>query len=340
MYNNTHLWVFSEAHCPHCSTCEKPNGTYQCIGCGKIFCSRDTGGHRQLLRNELQQFINTCEQWNANSNEELRRRQRILKTGKDSLLTQIDDWEIRSMTLIKQAAIDAREQANKLFQHHTNLLPSRTTLDITMLHRAMETDGFLEPHLKKWNAELHRLKNKIKEFRTDFARIRFVEPFISKLIVDGDFPPNEPPDLSDVDEITNLTESFHLIVPDCRDFDPYNTGELKTGVHRFRYRSNGMFFGIKSKNANSRNSLWNTPSTYGWTGDGLVCLNGNAVRDYDKYENNLGLGDTYLLVVDCDSKILSLTNERLNKTYHLDIDPSVCPLPWQLNVRFLNNIHE
>ena len=336
---NTYLWAFSQAICPECSSCEKPIGVYQCVGCGKVFCPRDTHTHRQVLRGELQELIFKSEQWNSKWTEEIRNRQRDLKTDKDSLLEQIDNWELQAIAKIRQAATEAREHSRKLYDHHMNRLQN-WILDTTMLKQALETDGFLETHLKRWKTELKRFKSKINTFKRDFVRVRKEESFISKFIVEGDFLPNEPLYELDHEDPEILTPPVYLMVPVDDDFGPYNQGELRSGVHNFRYRSKCIFFGVASKNAPIANEPWNTPTTYGWTGDNLVYLNGHPVQGHQGYESDMELGDTCSLMVDCDRKVIQLTNERTNQTHKIDVNPSICPLPWQLNVRFLDDTHK
>ncbi|CAF1432084.1 unnamed protein product [Adineta ricciae] len=89
--------------------------------------------------------------------------------------------------------------------------------------------------------------------------------------------------------------------------------------------------------------LWCIGACYVFEGtigtmDDLVYLNANPIQGYDGYRSNLELGDTYLLTVDCDHKVIRLTNERTNEAHVLDVDPTKCPLPWQLNVRFLDHV--
>ena len=338
MTTNSSVWAFPEALCPDCSTCNKPIGVYQCIGCGKIFCSRDTAGHRQLLRSELHELIHESEQWNNYWHEETRKRQKVLKTKQENIYQQIDDWELQAIAKIKQASAEAREKTKRLFEHHYNFLPKWTLLDVSALRRAMETDGFLETHLSKWKIQLQRLKGKINTFITDFIRLRMVDPFVSKLVIDGEYTAYEAIEPTEDPDTEVLVPPVHLMVPIDGDFTPYNDGELKTGIHHFRYKSKCIFFGVASKKANIDKEPWNTPSTYGWTGDDLVYLNANPVQGYDGYRSNLELGDTYLLTVDCDHKMIRLTNERTNEAHVLDVDPTKCPLPWQLNVRFLDHV--
>ncbi|UJR20110.1 hypothetical protein I4U23_023244 [Adineta vaga] len=338
MSTNSNVWAFPEAICPHCASCSKPIGVYQCIGCGKIFCSQHTASHRQMLRGELHEIIHESEQWNAYWNDETRKRQKVLKTKQENVFEQIEDWERQAITKIKQASAEAREQSKRLFEHHINMIPKWTALDISALKRAMETDGFVETHLSRWKIQLKRLKGKVSAFVTDFIRLKVVEPFISKLVVDGEYTPYEITDTNDDLDPEILIPPVHLMVPIEGDFTPYNEGELKTGVHQFRYKSKCIFFGVASKKANISKDPWNTPSTYGWTGDDVVYLNANPVQGYDGYQSNLELGDTYLLTVDCDRRTIRLKNERTNDSHVLDVDPTKCPLPWQLNVRFLDHV--
>ena len=44
------------------------------------------------------------------------------------------------------------------------------------------------------------------------------------------------------------------------------------------------------------------------------------------------LGDSFIMEVNCDHRIVSLINERTEQVQQIPIDVSQCPLPWQLSI--------
>jgi len=78
----------------------------------------------------------------------------------------------------------------------------------------------------------------------------------------------------------------------------------------------------------------NTRSVYGWNGENTVYVDGVAERGYRGYQSDMATGDTVALVVDCEQKVIRLTNLTKNITHELVIDEEKCPQPWLLKVRF------
>jgi hypothetical protein len=192
--------------------------------------------------------------------------------------------------------------------------------------------------LKQWAIKLKTLEKELRIFQTYSVEIKYTQPFISKLIVKD--TRTIPPPTHDETDPQDFVPPVFFIPPVNGEFAPYSQSELLRGEHYFRFKSENLFLGIASNNANTRRELWNTPTTYGWTTKNLVYRNGVPEQGYRGYRSDLELGDTFLLVVNCDNKTISLKNERTGHTDNLQVNPNDCPLPWKLNVCLLDNIQE
>ncbi|CAF1486821.1 unnamed protein product [Adineta steineri] len=90
----------------HCFICNTEKITYSCEGCSKRFCLTDLTEHQQLLREELNHIINDYDQFKQRINE---RKQNPQNLQSNSLLKQINQWEIDSIEIIQQRAQNCRE---------------------------------------------------------------------------------------------------------------------------------------------------------------------------------------------------------------------------------------
>jgi hypothetical protein len=113
-------------------------------------------------------------------------------------------------------------------------------------------------------------------------------------------------------------------------------GEYASGQYRFRfkieeYQSKWIFIGIVSKDVALEEQSYGSPSSYGWAGSNQVYLNGAQHIGFNGYTNDIAKNDIVQLLIDCDQRIIRLTNERTRNVYELRIETSKCPFPWQLN---------
>ncbi|CAF1374840.1 unnamed protein product [Adineta steineri] len=86
-----------------CFICNEEKITYPCKGCLKEFCLMDLTEHRQILNNELHLIINEYNEFKQTMDEQKQNPQN------DSLIKQIDQWEIKSIEIIQQKAQEYRE---------------------------------------------------------------------------------------------------------------------------------------------------------------------------------------------------------------------------------------
>ncbi|CAF3953476.1 unnamed protein product [Adineta steineri] len=90
----------------HCFICNTEKITYSCEGCSKRFCLTDLTEHQQLLKEELNHIINDYDQFKQRINEQKQNPQNLQS---NSLIKQINQWEIDSIEIIQQRAQNCRE---------------------------------------------------------------------------------------------------------------------------------------------------------------------------------------------------------------------------------------
>ncbi|CAF4798517.1 unnamed protein product [Rotaria socialis] len=94
--------------------------------------------------------------------------------------------------------------------------------------------------------------------------------------------------------------------------------------------SGWILFGIISKLTPLQEHSYSSPSCYGWyNGDHFVYRNGENVggQGHDAIEN-----DIIQFSINCDQRLIRLTNERTNRTLELSVDIDKCPFPWQFHL--------
>jgi hypothetical protein len=110
--------------------------------------------------------------------------------------------------------------------------------------------------------------------------------------------------------------------------------EYTTGQHtlclKVEQLTGWILFGIISKSTALQIHSYASPSCYGWyNGQEFVYAGGQNIggQGTDVVQN-----DTIHLVIDCDNRLIRLTNERTNQTLELQVDIQTCPFPWQLHL--------
>jgi hypothetical protein len=152
----------------------------------------------------------------------------------------------------------------------------------------------------------------------------------------------------DYDHFSNQQHHYHQPkdVPQ-RDYEDFSTQHeqetYSSGKHELRFKIEdsenytSVVFGIISENENQFPDLVNNPTFYGWAEKNLVYLGGIAKQNYQQYQSDFKTGDSYVLIINCDKRRISLKNERINRSYDLDVDLDNCPFPWQVNARMTSH---
>lgn len=115
-------------------------------------------------------------------------------------------------------------------------------------------------------------------------------------------------------------------------------GEYSSGKHRLRFRIDSynankwIFFGIISHGATMKSNTWAIPSSYGWGGQDMTILNCAIHAGLNDYLCDFQVNDTIELILDCDHRIIYLTNQRTKCTHKINIDSVKCPFPWHFHL--------
>ncbi|CAF3365641.1 unnamed protein product [Rotaria sp. Silwood2] len=256
-----------------------------------------------------------------------------MKVLQDELMKKIDIWEHESIARIKRVAEETR---NELVQHTTgHLAHKKLKLDklTNELHQGRQNIDFVETDLREWMDKLNQLKEEIINPAKVAVREACV-PLITKIHVDVF-------DTYELFERTSGKAIFEdsgkvVVVQDgpenyteVRGKGEYTTGH-RTLCFKIEKLNGWSLFGIISKSTPLQEHSYSSSSCYGWyNGDHFVYRNGQNVggQGHDAVEN-----DTINLVIDCDQRLIRLTNERTNRTLELLVDIDKCPFPWQLHL--------
>jgi hypothetical protein len=260
-------------------------------------------------------------------------------------MQEIDQWETQSIAKIRKAADDARKELSKAVDGHT----TKITEDLKRLTQELTTarseDNFIEIDLKEW---MERLEKWTKDLSTpssiNIQQEKNNTPFIQKIIVNIIMKKNEFFERSagnlKIDDHGQviLVESQGHSTARCHE-------EYSSGQHQFRFkieqmnRNNWMYFGIVSKNVSLQDRSSNTPTTFGWTTQSFVFLNGSGHSGYNGYKSDMAQNDILELFLDCDGQKIRLTNERTNNIHEIDVNVTQCPFPWQVHIglKYQNN---
>jgi hypothetical protein len=262
-----------------------------------------------------------------------------------SLVQLIDDWEQQSIDKIRRTSDDARQQLRNIINEHATKLTEASTKIADELRQARDDDEFFETDLKQWIDKLERLKKdlahplNIQFQQEDNSTI----PFISKMIV---VVPTKETFGRSIGTI-QIEDNGRVIVK--KQGSDYATARGKdeyfSGQHQFRFKieerqgNKWIFIGIISKDVALQAISCKSQSSYGWAGNSQVFLNGALHNGTNGYKSDIAKNDIVQLLIDCDQRIIRLTNERTRSVYELRIETSKCPFPWQFhfNLHYSND---
>jgi hypothetical protein len=289
-----------------CTICGRVVGPFTCRGCQKDFCTRHVVEHRQMLNKQMDELTLIHERF----------RQNIMKQSTEihqySLMKQIDEWEKQSINKIQLVARNTRQQLQKLISQHKSKLNEVLAKIAHDLRKAREDGNFFETDVKEWTEKLNKLTPTKEIFKQSIGDIRIEDN--GQVIV------------------KNSSDSYATV---------RGSGEYTSGQNQFRFKieeshaNKWLFIGIISKDVPIQTASYESPSSYGWAGINRVFIDGVYKPGFDYYKSDVEKDDIVELLVDCDNRIICLTNERTNSTFELDIDLDQCPFPWQLNL----NLH-
>ena len=203
------------------------------------------------------------------------------------------------------------------------------------LRKAREEDDYIETDLHLWTTKLDNLK---KDFTT--VNSSFILREDSKVIL----IPNIH--LSSIKQQALSNEYFLRSVGDIhiedngrlaihgnqKRSDAFLCGknEYTRGKHKIRFiinKKNSEYittFGIAS--------MQSELSVYGWSSDDQT-VGSSYSQSQNAYNQRDMKNETTLQIeffIDCENKKISYFNERTRCTKEMNVDPDLCPFPWQL----------
>ena len=259
------------------------------------------------------------------------------------LMDQIDQWEQQSIDKIHRVANDTRQQLLITVRDRGDNLKEKMIQLTQQLEKACRDGEFFENELRDWSEKL----NKFQQIFIEQQQIQIHEdqnsaPFISKISLNdtSKFGFAQPMNALRYEERNNenYSPSLYEDYSDLREKGDYSSGEHSLRFKIEQYEpSHSILFGIVSKYSSEDPNSYENPTFYGWTGKNTVYLGGSPRHNYKGYKSDIRANDIFMLKMNCDQEMISLTNERTSRTYDLKIDTNKCPFPWQPHVRFLIN---
>lgn len=126
-----------------CIKCGKEEATLKCGGCVQEFCYNHLRDHKQKLSKQLDE---------VEVNHDLFRQKLTEQTShfqKHSLIVQIDEWELNSISTIRQTANEARKMVFKYTSGCIKELEAELNQLTEQLRQSREENYFFE-------TEMHR----------------------------------------------------------------------------------------------------------------------------------------------------------------------------------------
>jgi hypothetical protein len=263
--------------------------------------------------------------------------QQMAEPRQHSLMKQIDEWEQQSIDKIHLVAKNTRQQLQKIIGQHTSKLNEVLAKIAHDLRKAREDGDFFETDVKEWTEKLNKLKQELAEPANIHIRHEDdkVNSFISKITILASTKEIFKQSIGNI----QIEDNGQIIVKDSSNnyATVRGSGEYTSGQNRFRFKieenhaNKWLFIGIISKDMPIETVSYDSPSSYGWAGINRVFLNGVFKPGFNNYTSDVEKNDIVELLVDCDKRIINLTNERTHSTFELNIDLNNCPFPWQLN---------
>lgn len=147
-----------------CVKCGKDKATMRCGGCLEEHCYKHLVEHRQELNKQLDEI---------EVNRDLFRQaltQQIEQPNSNHLIQQIDRWEEESTKIIQQTASEARQLILKSTNESIDQLEMKLNRLTHQLRQSHSEDDFNEIDLRRFQEELDRLTEELKEPSNIFLR--------------------------------------------------------------------------------------------------------------------------------------------------------------------------
>ena len=317
-------------HCVYGHGC-KQMAAALCEGCSQSLCTKHFLEHRRSLAEEMNGIISEHDQLQNAFN------QRTSDPHSNSFITQIDQWEKESIVQIQQKASTLRQELLQLTVDHLKELSKKLRHLSEKLKEAQEQDNFVETDLQDWQKSLDYLKDEL----TLPSTFNLTQHNRNALVQDITLHSIEMNDLFErvSDNRVRITEdgrmATHNASTTCaveiRGKNEYSTGR-HTILLQIEESTGWMFVGMNSKSTPLQNESYTSRSAYGWSSNNYVWIKGTGQPNTTNPTFQLQKNDLISVVFDCNVRKISVTNQRTNGNYELDVDIEICPFPWQLHV--------
>ncbi|CAF0774874.1 unnamed protein product [Rotaria sordida] len=317
-------------HCANNDGC-KQTGVAYCEGCTRSFCGIHFNDHRRALSEELNVIFSDCNEIKDTLN------QQITTYDSHPLIKEINDWEKQSIANIQQRAKELRQQLLQLTTDYRNKLSEKLQQLSEQSNDAREHDSFSETDLYQWKKTLEDLKTNLisssmfcisqHEHFPGLKNISFIMAMTNELFDQTS------------DNTAQIGQNGQVVTCDTSRNHREIRGKIKytSGVHKIRLYvehsvDDWMLLGINSESTPLQRQSYNSASTYGWSSDNSIWLNGQ--RNQNNLNNAIEMkkNDIVSLILDCDMRTIMMTNERTNKKHELPVNTAHCPFPWQLHL--------
>jgi hypothetical protein len=314
-----------------CTTCNEKESFFTCHGCQQDFCEDHINIHHQSSIKQMDDLLNDHQQLQQMIGDY------INEPCQHPLIQQIDKWERQSIRKIQQTAHDGRTQIFNVISDHIMKIKKSLENLTEILDQVRNDEKLMELVLQQGRETVDRLKNDLItpetiKLRKDDDDIAFISKLVVFII--------EPEDLFDR-SAGNIRIEDHgqtIIHGQWSDHSSVRgRGEYSSGQYRFRFKIEELdpdkwaFFGIVSKSAPIKAISISTPTAYGLAGQDGICLNGIYQNtNTNGYKSDIEMNDKVELFIDCDHRLIRLTNERTSSSHELKIDIDKCPFPWQI----------
>ncbi|CAF3898101.1 unnamed protein product [Rotaria sp. Silwood1] len=278
--------------------------------------------HKQALAQQLDELILDHDQLQQSS-----------ESCHFSSITKIDEWEQESIVKIHQMADDLRQKLIIKFEKYRNQFLQRFKQLSEELKKTRNDNEFIESDLQ----QLSNKFNKLKIYMASSPTIRFQDDMLIPKICIYEMPD----DFFDMYAGELKIQDNGQIVehgPSVCHASVRGSGEYSSGQHRFQFNiesynmNKWIFFGIISHTVKMQSNTWAIPSSYGWGGQDCTILNCALHSGLNGYLCDFELNDIIELLLDCDDRIIRLTNQRTQRIHTINVDLAKCPFPWHFHL--------
>jgi hypothetical protein len=138
-----------------CVICSKEKATMRCGGCFQEYCFNHMTDHRQQLNTQLDEI---------EINRDLFRQsltQHIEQPNNQTLIQEINQWELKSIKKIQQTAEEARQLVLKNSNEYHHQLEMKLNELTNQIRESRHENDFNEINLRQFQGELDRLTKEL-----------------------------------------------------------------------------------------------------------------------------------------------------------------------------------